>query len=246
MSTRHLLTINDLDAAALHALLADARAAKADPAALYGALAGRTVLMHFTKASTRTRISFEAAAAALGARVTTFNVATSSVGKGESLIDTVRTLEALRTQVIVLRHERAGAAWLAARHFGGSIVNAGDGWHAHPTQALLDLSVLSRHLGDSGGSLAGRRIAIVGDLLHSRVVRSNLHTLTAAGATVLLTGPASLTIGFAEHAASFRGTPGSVQLVGSIDEALHNADAVMALRVQRERLTPGGRSGDRR
>jgi aspartate carbamoyltransferase catalytic subunit len=241
-SRRHLLDVAGLDWRSLQTLLAsaekmqrllDSRAGGGD------ALRGIGVTTLFYEPSTRTRISFEAAATALGARVTTFNVPTSSVGKGESLIDTVRTLEALRSHVIVLRHERAGAPWLAARHFGGSIVNAGDGWHAHPTQALLDLSVLSRHLGDSGGSLAGRRIAIVGDLLHSRVVRSNLHTLTAAGATVLLTGPASLTIGFAEHAASFRGTPGSVQLVGSIDEALHNADAVMALRIQRERLTPG-------
>ena len=241
-SRRHLLDVAGYDWRSLQKLLAsagDMQQLLDSPAGSSDALRGIGVVTLFYEPSTRTRISFETAATALGARVATFNVATSSVGKGESLIDTVRTLEALRNHVIVLRHERAGAPWLAARHFGGSIVNAGDGWHAHPTQALLDLSVLSRHIGDSGGSLAGRRIAIVGDLLHSRVVRSNLHTLTAAGATVLLTGPASLTKGFAELAASFRDTPGSVQLVGSIDEALSDADAVMALRIQRERLTPG-------
>jgi aspartate carbamoyltransferase catalytic subunit len=241
-SRRHLLDVAGLGWRSLQQLLASAEEMQRlldSHAGCSDALRGVGVTTLFYEPSTRTRISFEAAAAALGARVTTFNVATSSVGKGESLVDTVRTLEALRTQVIVLRHERAGAPWLAARHFGGSIVNAGDGWHAHPTQALLDLSVLSRHLGDRDGSLTGRRIAIVGDLLHSRVVRSNLHTLTAAGATVMLTGPSSLTSGFAEHAASFRDRPGSVQLVATIDEALQNADAVMALRIQRERLTPG-------
>ena len=242
LSRRHLLDVAGYEWSALQQLLASAAAMQQlldSPRGGSDALRGVGVTTLFYEPSTRTRISFEAAAAALGARVTSFNVATSSVGKGESLVDTVRTLEALRTQVIVLRHERAGAPWLAARHFGGSIINAGDGWHAHPTQALLDLSVLSRHLGDREGSLTGRRIAIVGDLLHSRVVRSNLHTLTTAGATVMLTGPTSLTAGFAEHAASFRNVPGSVQLVGGIDEALSGADAVMALRIQRERLTPG-------
>ncbi|MFM9129509.1 MAG: aspartate carbamoyltransferase catalytic subunit [Candidatus Limnocylindrus sp.] len=241
-SRRHLLDVADLDWRSLQQLLASAEEMQRlldSGAGGSDALRGVGVTTVFYEPSTRTRISFEAAAAALGARVTTFNVATSSVGKGESLVYKVRTREAQRTQVIVLRHERAGAPWLAARYFGGSIVNAGDGWHAHPTQALLDLSVLSRHLGDRDGSLTGRRIAIVGDLLHSRVVRSNLHTLTAAGATVMLTGPSSLTTGFAEHAASFRDRPGSVQLVATIDEALQNADAVMALRIQRERLTPG-------
>ena len=239
---RHLLDVAGLDWRSLQTLLASAEKMQRlldSRAGGSNVLRGVGVTTLFYEPSTRTRISFEAAATALGARVTTFSVATSSVGKGESLIDTVRTLEALRNHVIVLRHERAGAPWLAARHFGGSIVNAGDGWHAHPTQALLDLSVLSRHLGDRNGSLAGRRIAIVGDLLHSRVVRSNLHTLTTAGATVVLTGPASLTTGFAELAASFCNSSGSVHVVGSVDEALSGADAVMALRIQRERLTPG-------
>jgi aspartate carbamoyltransferase catalytic subunit len=239
---RHMLDVAGLDWPALKEFLVSARQMQRlldAPARGSDALRGIGVVTLFYEASTRTRISFETAAAALGARVTTMHVASSSVEKGESLADTVRTLGALGSQVIVLRHERAGAPWLAARYFGGSIINAGDGWHAHPTQALLDLYVLSHHLGDSDGSLAGRRIAIVGDLLHSRVARSNLHSLTAAGATVVLAGPASLTTGLAEHAASFSGGPGSAQLVTSIDEALSGADAVMALRIQRERLTGG-------
>ena len=241
-SSRHLLDVAGLAWPALKELLDAAELAQQQfdsPAGGNGALRGIGVATLFYEPSTRTRISFEAAATALGARVTTVDVGTSSVGKGESLVDTVRTLEALRHQVIVLRHERAGAPWAAARHATGSIVNAGDGWHAHPTQALLDLSVLSRHLGDREGRLAGRRIAIVGDLLHSRVARSNLHTLTVAGATVVLAGPTSLTRGFAEHAASVVGESGRVEMAGSLDEALTGADAVMALRIQRERLTPG-------
>ena len=171
----------------------------------------------------------------------------SSVGKGESLVDTLRTLRALGADLVVLRHERSGAPWLAARTFDGSVINAGDGWHAHPTQALLDLSVLSAHLGGGDGSLRGRSIAIVGDLLHSRVARSNLHTLIAAGASVRLAGPANLVGGFAEladaltRAAHERSgeASGSARLVSSIDAALEGVDAVMALRIQRERLSGG-------
>jgi aspartate carbamoyltransferase catalytic subunit len=164
------------------------------------ALTGVNVTTLFYESSTRTRISFESAAKALGANVNSVAVASSSIGKGESLVDTVKTLRALGSNVIVLRHERAGAPWLAARVFDGSLLNAGDGWHAHPTQALLDLSVLVRHIGAKDGTLKGRRVAIIGDLLHSRVARSNLHTLRTAGAQVRLAGPAALTRGFASLA----------------------------------------------
>jgi len=236
---RHLLDVDGCAWPELQrrvALAAAMRTILAQPAGQSQLLAAFPVATLFYEDSTRTRLSFERAAAALGAPLLRFSVAGSSVSKGESLIDTVRTLGALGARVIVLRHQRAGAPWLAARVFDGSILNAGDGWHAHPTQALLDLAVLLRRVASSDGSLAGRRIVIVGDLLHSRVVRSNLHTLVAAGALVRLTGPETLVAGFAEHAATFAGRRGSVTLYSTLDAALEGADAVMALRIQRERL----------
>jgi aspartate carbamoyltransferase catalytic subunit len=224
---RHLLDVAGLSWSDLKLLLGTTEAARrilGSPTGRVDALKGVNVTTLFYEASTRTRISFENAAKALGANVNSVAVASSSVGKGESLVDTVKTLRALGSNVIVLRHERAGAPWLAARVFDGSVLNAGDGWHAHPTQALLDLSVLLRNIGVKDGTLKGRR-----------VVRSNLHTLRAAGAEVRLAGPAALTRGFAEVAAR----SGGVTLCGSLAEALEGADAVMALRIQRERLDGG-------
>jgi len=235
---RHLLDVAGLGWAELSSYLTTADAARrilAAPAGRADLLKGVNVTTLFYESSTRTRISFENAAKALGANVNSVAVASSSVGKGESLVDTVKTLRALGSNVIVLRHERAGAPWLAARVFDGSLLNAGDGWHAHPTQALLDLSVLVRHISAKDGTLKGRRVAIVGDLLHSRVARSNLHTLRAAGAEVRLAGPAALTRGFASLAEQRDG----VTLCSSLAEALDGADAVMALRIQRERLDGG-------
>ena len=237
-SRRHLLDVAGLGWAELSNYLRAADAARrilASPSGRVDALKGSTVTTLFYEASTRTRISFESAAKALGANVNSVAVAGSSIGKGESLVDTVKTLRALGSHAIVVRHERAGAPWLAARVFDGSIVNAGDGWHAHPTQALLDLSVLVRRIGAKDGTLKGRRVAIVGDLLHSRVVRSNLHTLRAAGAQVRLAGPAALTRGFRALAERRDG----VELCSTLAEAIDGADAVMALRIQRERLDGG-------
>lgn len=235
---RHLLDVAGLNWAELSSYLTTADAARrilSSPTGRVDTLKGVNVTTLFYESSTRTRISFESAAKALGANVNSVAVASSSVGKGESLVDTVKTLRALGSNVIVLRHERAGAPWLAARVFDGSLLNAGDGWHAHPTQALLDLSVLVRHIGAKDGTLKGRRVAIIGDLLHSRVARSNLHTLRAAGAEVRLAGPSALTRGFAALAEQRDG----ITLCSSLAEALDGADAVMALRIQRERLDGG-------
>jgi len=235
---RHLLDVAGLSWAELLGYLTTADAARrilATPTGRADLMKGVNVTTLFYESSTRTRISFENAAKALGANVNSVAVASSSVGKGESLVDTVKTLRALGSNVIVLRHERAGAPWLAARVFNGSILNAGDGWHAHPTQALLDLSVLVRNIGAKDGTLKGRRVAIIGDLLHSRVARSNLHALRAAGAQVRLAGPAALTRSFAALAEQRDG----ITLCSSLAEALDGADAVMALRIQRERLDGG-------
>lgn len=247
---RHLLDVAGLEWGQLRRMLdvaAQMRAILATPERRSDELRGRIVATLFYEASTRTRLSFEIAARALGADVLSFDVGTSSVGKGESLVDTVRTLRALGIDAVVLRHDRSGAPWLAARAFEGSIINAGDGRHAHPTQALLDLFALTQRIGAADGSLRGRRIAIVGDLLHSRVARSNLHALVAAGAEVRLSGPANLVEGFDLLAAALsreaierdgdRG--GSARLVASLDEALDGVDAAMALRIQRERLEGG-------
>jgi len=186
-----------------------------------------TVGLAFYEPSTRTRVSFELAARALGATTVDLTVAGSSVGKGESLVDTVRTLERTGVTIIVLRHAASGAPYLAARSTSARIVNAGDGQHAHPTQALADALTLR----DQFGSLDGRKIAIVGDIVHSRVARSNLHALTTLGASVWLAGPPAFVRGFDAW-------PGAT--VASLDEALCDADAVMTLRIQLEREAAGG------
>ena len=207
------------------------------PIAKVPALRGVNVTILFYEASTRTRVSFEVAAKNLSADVVNIAAATSSVAKGESLVDTVRTVEALGAQILVMRHSVSGAPYLAAETFGGSVVNGGDGWHAHPTQALLDLYTMRAHL--EGGSLEGRKVVILGDVLHSRVARSNIWTLTAAGADVWLCGPSTLLRGF--EAWGLRGAADGrrFHVTSSIDDALRDADVVMALRIQKERMSSG-------
>ena len=200
-------------------------------------LRGVGVTNLFYEASTRTRVSFEVAARHLSADVVNVSAAGSSVEKGESLLDSVRTLDALGARILVIRHPTSGAPYLAAREFGGAVINAGDGRHAHPTQALLDLYTLRRHLPD--GSLRGRKVVILGDLLHSRVARSNLWTLTAAGADVWTCGPATMLRGFEAWAAAGVGGERRFTVTTDIDAALRDADAVMALRLQRERMDAG-------
>ncbi len=171
-----------LDLAANYALLSRSRTAPRD------ALRGRTVINMFFEDSTRTRTSFELAGKRLGADVINMTVATSSVNKGETLLDTAATLNAMRCDLLVVRHAQSGAPALLAQKVEASVVNAGDGMHEHPTQALLDALTIKRHL----GTLKGLNVAICGDVGHSRVARSNIHLLTAMGSHVRLVGPPTL------------------------------------------------------
>ena len=227
---RHLLDVDDLPRAEILRIIdlaVEMRAARA-ARTHRSLLEAETVGLAFYEGSTRTRVSFELAAKALGATVVDLGVAGSSVGKGESLVDTLRTLERTGVTALVLRHGAAGAPYLAARTTGMAIVNAGDGMHAHPTQALIDVLTLREAL----GPLDGRVVAIVGDAAHSRVARSNLHALVELGARVRLGGPPAWVRGF-------EGRLG-VEVAGSLNETLVGADAVMTLRVQLERAAGGG------
>jgi len=237
-SHRHLLDVDGLTRDDLELVLRttdEMHEVLARPIPKVPALRGTTVTILFYEASTRTRVSFEVAAKNLSADVVNIAAATSSVAKGESLVDTVRTLEALGADMLVIRHSVSGAPYLAAEVFGGSVLNGGDGWHGHPSQALLDLYTLRSRL--PGGS-AGRKVVILGDVLHSRVARSNIWTLTAMGADLWLCGPPTLLRGFEAWAA--RGAAGRRFTVTSdVDAALRDADAVMALRIQKERMEGG-------
>jgi aspartate carbamoyltransferase catalytic subunit len=236
---RHLLDVEDLGPPQLELILrtADEMAAARAAGTVPPELRGRNVTILFHEPSTRTRVSFEIAARSLGGEVINVAVASSSVTKGESFLDTLRTLEAMGAHALVLRHPRSGAAELAAQHFGGHVINAGDGWHAHPTQALLDLATLRAAL--PGDRLRDAKVVIVGDVLHSRVARSNVWTLTAMGVDLWLTGPAALLRGFESWA---RALPADRRLTVTtdVDAALRDAVAVMALRVQRERVQGAG------
>lgn len=187
------------------------------------ALRGKTVVNLFYEPSTRTRVSFEIAAKRLSADVINIASETSSVKKGETLVDTGRNIEALKADIIVIRHDASGAATMLARHVNISVVNAGDGWHEHPTQALLDIFTLKERL----GRIAGLEVSIVGDIAHSRVARSNIWGLTKLGARVTVCAPKML-------------IPPGIEQMGAcvtsdIDEAIKNADAVNVLRMQFER-----------
>lgn len=224
---RHLLDLASLDAPAIEALLdlAESFAAISHrPIKKVPTLRGRTIVNLFLEPSTRTRTSFELAAKRLSADTLTISGTGSSVTKGETLLDTAHNLAAWQPDIIVLRHHQAGAPHLLARRIDASIVNAGDGAHEHPTQALLDALTLTDRL----GSLEGRTIAIIGDIAHSRVARSNLFLLKKLGARVLLGGPRSLVPRTLEALGG--------QIVRDVDEIIEVADAVMMLRVQFERL----------
>jgi aspartate carbamoyltransferase catalytic subunit len=210
------------------------------------ALRGRTIITLFYEASTRTRASFELAGKALGADVINVAAGGSSVEKGESLIDTVRTLQAVGADVLVMRHGSSGAPYLVARNVHAAVINGGDGWHAHPTQALLDLYTMRTHLGD----IRGRRVVIVGDIAHSRVARSNIWGLSAMGARVVVCAPPTLIPAGIRRVGATGGRPKPddeeeqlalppVDVETSLDRAIEGADVVMALRLQQERMSGG-------
>jgi len=187
------------------------------------ALRGKTVVNLFYEPSTRTRVSFEVAAKRLSADVINIATETSSVRKGETLIDTGKNIQALKADIIVMRHNYSGAAAMLARHLEISVVNAGDGWHEHPTQALLDIFTLKEKL----GKIEGLNVSIVGDIAHSRVARSNIWGLTKLGAKVTVCAPKILIPAGIEEMGAY--------VTHDIDDALKNADAINVLRMQFER-----------
>jgi aspartate carbamoyltransferase catalytic subunit len=227
---RHLLGIEDLPASAILTVLdlgerfleIAERPIKKVPT-----LRGKTVINLFLEPSTRTRTSFEIAAKRLSADAVNISGSASSTTKGETLLDTARNLDAMRPDVVVVRHAFAGAAALLARHVRASVVNAGDGAHEHPTQALLDCSTIRAHK----GQMQGLVVAICGDIAHSRVARSNIHALRALGAQVRVAGPRTL-------------LPIGIESLGvtahdRVEPALEGADVVMMLRIQKERMQSG-------
>jgi aspartate carbamoyltransferase catalytic subunit len=225
---RHLLSIDDLGADGIDEILrltdsfveVSARNIPKVPV-----LRGKTVVSLFYEDSTRTRLSFETAAKRLSADTMTFSVGTSSVKKGESVRDTLQTIEAMGVDAIVVRHGSAGVPVQVARWGTSAVINAGDGWHEHPTQALLDCYTIRQRL----GSLAGRSIAIVGDVKHSRVARSDVLAFTALGAEVTLVAPPTLL------PPSLEGWP--VKVSHDLDSVLPTVDVAYLLRMQQERMT---------
>lgn len=223
MAPRNLLDLDDLHAEELMALLERAEAFHRDPSPRQ-ALAGVPVVNLFFEPSTRTQTSFTIAEQRLGAEVVTINPGTSSMVKGETIADTAVTLAAMGVGAIVVRHRESGFPYALARSFPGHVINAGDGTHAHPTQALLDLMTLRQEF----GRITGLRVAIVGDIAHSRVARSNIHGLRALGAETVLVGPPTLL-------PDAMAQPG-VRIERDLENVLPNVHAVMLLRIQRERL----------
>lgn len=230
---RHLRSIEELGVDGIVRLLDIARhmeAVNARPVPKVPALVGRTVVSLFFEDSTRTRISFETAARRLSADAVNFSVSTSSLNKGESLRDTIETVSAMGVSAFVVRHRTSGVPWQISEWTDAAVVNAGDGWHQHPTQALLDCyTILDRRgLSPAPDCLAGTRVAIVGDSRHSRVARSGVEVFSALGADVVLVGPRTLLPPDA--------TAWSVATSESLDDVLPEVDVVYMLRMQRERM----------
>ena len=227
---RHLLGISDLDRTEVEGLLELAASfAEVQTRAIpkVPALRGKTVVLAFFEDSTRTRTSFDLAARRLSADVVNFSVSSSSTKKGESLRDTVETIDAMGVDAVVVRHSSSGAPHQIAQWVDASVINAGDGWHQHPTQALLDSFTIYQRL----GSLDGRKIAICGDIQHSRVARSNVEAFTKLGAEVVLVGPRTLL------PPSLDGWP--VKVEPDLDAIHPDLDVAYFLRIQQERLSQG-------
>jgi aspartate carbamoyltransferase catalytic subunit len=223
-----LLDIESLSRRDIEAILVRSKDFQPPPGASFGRfdlLRGKTVVNVFFEASTRTRTSFEIAARRLGADTISITASGSSVSKGESLVDTLNTLGAMRPDAIVMRHSASGAPHFLSRYLPIPIINAGDGTHEHPTQALLD----ARTILDRRPALEGLRIAIIGDIAHSRVARSNVFLLSKFGVQIVLCGPAQLL-----PPEMARMAPG-IELTNNMEEAIRNVDVIMMLRVQLER-----------
>jgi aspartate carbamoyltransferase catalytic subunit len=231
LSQPHLLGIEPLSVEDIELILSTAQkyqsrtARETRPVPRSEILKGKTLVLAFFEASTRTRVSFEMAAQRLGMNTVNLLTEASSVQKGESLLDTIKTLVAMRPDALVIRHSGSGVPHFLARHTSVPILNAGDGAHEHPTQALLDALTIRDHK----RKLAGLKVAILGDILHSRVARSNIHLLPKLGAGIALGGPPPLVPKEFEKLAS------GVTVCARIEEALEGADVVMMLRVQLER-----------
>ncbi|MEY3636754.1 MAG: hypothetical protein RL147_1183 [Actinomycetota bacterium] len=231
---KHLLSISDLSAVEATRILDTAtELSRTNEGQIkkLPTLRGRTIVNLFAEDSTRTRISFEAAAKRLSADVINFSAKGSSISKGESLKDTAMTLQAMGADAVVIRHSASGAAQRLADNqwMSGSVINAGDGTHEHPSQALLDAFTIRKHLGNGSSDLQGIHVAIVGDILHSRVARSNVLLLSLLGAKVTLVAPPTLLpIGVEKWPCAFS---------YDLDSVLPLVDAVMMLRVQQERMT---------
>ncbi len=227
LKARHLLAVAQLSSSEISALLDLAEqhaASNRQGRRARQVLAGRTQINLFFEPSTRTQSSFELAGKRLGADVLNMAIETSSVRKGETLLDTAMTLNAMRPDLLVVRHQHSGAVELLAQKVGCAVINAGDGWHEHPTQALLDALTIRRRK----GRVANLTIAICGDIRHSRVARSNMLLLTRLGARVRIIGPATLLPPQASRL--------GVEVFTSMEEGLRDADVVMMLRLQRERM----------
>ncbi len=237
---QHLLDLDDLSVADITDLL-DSAEGMLEIASRDNhktpALRGKTIITMFFENSTRTRVSFEQAGKILGADVINVTASASSVSKGESLLNTVKTLQAMSIDALVVRHPHSGAPYFITNHTDASVVNAGDGTHAHPTQSLLDLFTVRNHVGD----LVGKKVAIVGDVLYSRVARSDIIAFQKMGAEVVVSCPNTLLPDEWQWDSTLGSETGfaGLRLAANVDEAVDSADVVMALRIQQERQDSG-------